>query len=206
LSSTFVSTHIWRAISAGTAPCIEPMISLQKGGLNISAWSCYAVDNSYREIDLFMSYRWKFIEVGLFDYYCPTSTSGMNDFTQFEKGKTLHLFEAQASFYGPKKWPFRFTSACFFGGADYNDKGEQLYSTYFELAYPFKIKDYQLNLELGMTPAKSMYAKEASLFNCGFSVSKDIRINENWSLPTQYKLIYNIEQKDLYFTVSFTLS
>lgn len=206
LSSTFVSTHLWRGISAGTAPCIEPILTLSKGGLSFSAWSCYAVDNSYREIDFFVTYRWKFIEVGLFDYYCPTPQTRMNDFSQFEKGKTQHLFEAQASFFGPKKWPLKLTTACFIGGADYDEKGEQLYSTYFELAYQFKMKDYKLDLELGTTPHRSMYAQQASLFNCGFSVSKDIKINDKWTIPAQYKLVYNVEQKDMYFIVSFTLS
>jgi hypothetical protein len=205
-STKFVSQHFWRALSSGTAPCIEPTVSLQKGGLILSTWASYAVDNSYREIDFYIEYRWKFIQLGLFDNYCPGPKSNLNDFSRLEKGNTLHSFEAQALFFGPKKYPFVITTGCFIGGWDYHENGDQMYSSYLELAYPFKFKDFSVNLELGATPHKSFYASKASLYNYGFTIYKDIKISDKWSLPTSYKLIYNAEKKDLYFVFSFSLT
>lgn len=206
LSTDFVSTHIWRGLTSGSAPCIEPFVQWSKGGLKLSGWTSIATDNSYREIDVFATYQWKFIELGIFDYYCPSNDGSMNDFSRFDRKGTQHLFEAQAVFYGSKKYPFKLTTACFIGGCDLDDNGEQRYSSYLELAYPLKIKDVNLDFELGMTPFEGMYASSASVFNYGFSISKRIKLGDKWEIPTKYKLVYNAEKKDLYFIFSFTLS
>lgn len=206
LSTDFVSTHIWRGLTSGSAPCIEPFVQWSRGGLKLSGWASIAMDNSYREIDIFATYRWKFLELGIYDYYCPNNDANLNDFTMMDRKGTQHLFEAQAVFYGSQKYPFKITTACFIGGADLDETGEQRYTSYLELAYPFKVKNVKLDLELGMTPFEGMYASSTSVFNYGFSISKNIKLNDKWSIPTKYKLVYNAEKKDLYFIFSFTIS
>lgn len=205
LQTTFASTHMWRGFPAGTAPTIEPMITFTYGKLNVYAWAAYAINHSYREIDFFVTYDWKYLRLGLFDYYCPMEGSKIVDFTRFRGAETQHLFEAQAIFKGGKNLPLMLTTACFIGGSDVDESGEQLYSTYFEFAYSFVKWKNTFNLEIGMTPFEGMYASHASVFNYGFSVSRNINVNDHWSIPSIYKLIYNNENRDVYFSVGFTI-
>lgn len=205
LQTTFASKHMWRGFPAGTAPTIEPMITFTYGNLNVYAWAAYAINHSYREIDFFVTYDWEYLRLGLFDYYCPQEGSKIVDFTRFKGVETQHLFEAQAVFKGGKNLPFILTTACFIGGSDVDESGEQLYSTYIELAYSFVKWKNTFNLEIGMTPFEGMYASHASIFNYGFSVSRDINVNDHWSIPSMYKLIYNNENRDIYFSVGFTI-
>ena len=207
LSTNFTSTHMWRAMPAGTAPCIEPFVSCKIGKLNMSAWASYALDNSYKEIDIFATYSWKYLSLGIFDYYCPLQSSSLNRYSEYRTDKTQHLFEGQIVFSGADKLPLSLTTSCFFAGSDLDSNGKQRYSTYIELSYHFMLQQsFLLNLEIGLTPFKnSMYSDKPSVFNYGFSISKDIRITKKWSIPSKYKLIYNPEIDMLYFTVSFTL-
>ena len=205
VSTTITNKHMWRALPSGDAPCIEPIITWTKGNLAVSAWGCYAVNDSYREIDLYATYDWKYVQVGIYDYYCPEVDAQTNDFTELKNTDTQHFFEAQAVFKGTEKFPVSLTTACFIGGGDIDDNGKQLYSSYMELAYSRKINDNTLTLEVGMTPAKSMYADNASFFNYGFSVGRDMKITDHWNVPSTYKVVYNKESKKIFLSVGFTL-
>jgi hypothetical protein len=204
LKSTFCSQHMWRGFAVGTAPTIEPLITYSYGNFKANAWAAFAIDNSYREIDFFITYDWKYVRLGLYDYYCPQEGSLIVDFTRFKSTETQHLFEAQAVIKGGGKIPLKLTTACFIGGSDIDGNGKQLYSTYLELAYSFSKWKNNFSFEVGMTPFEGMYASHASVFNYGFSVARDININDHWSIPSLYKLVYNKEKKDVYFTVGFT--
>lgn len=201
-STTFTSKHMWRAFPSGNAPCIEPLVSYTYKGLSAYAWASYAIDNSYTEFDLFVKYTWKSLQVGLFDYYCPRPDTD-NSYSDFSSMDTRHLYEVQLCYLGTKKFPLNIITGCFIGGFDRDENGDQLYSTYAEVNYTFSVEKTKLKPEIGMTPFKGMYAKEFSVFNYGFTVMRDIKVSDKWSIPSYYKLIYNKERDDVFFTVGF---
>ena len=206
ISTELTSIHMWRAMPSGSGPCIEPLATLSIGKLSLNAWACYAINDSYKEIDLFATYSWKYLQVGIFDYYCPLPNSSENRYSEFRTDKTQHLFEGQIIFLGADKLPLSLTTSCFFSGADIDSDGKQRYSSYIELSYHFSLQSFLLNLEVGLTPFKnSMYSNNPSVFNYGFSVAKEIRITKEWTIPSKYKLAYNPEIDMMYFSVSFTI-
>ncbi len=206
-SAKLTNVHLWRGGASGTAPCIEPIVTWSYNNLSVSAWAAYAIDNSYKEIDFFATYRWKFVELGIYDYYCPTPKTKVG-FDTFEKGKTEHLFEAQSVFYFLPADKLQIMAAVIIGGTDWDVKVtdpvlltqtfEQRYSTYFEVAYNIAFGKFTITPEIGLTPFKGMYAKDFNVFNYGVNVSRDLKIN-NFSLPTSYKVAYNSELKALHF-------
>lgn len=205
LSTTLTSKHIWRAMPAGDAPCIEPLVTFSSGGLAVSAWASWAIDNSYKELDLFATYTWKNFQIGIFDYYCPSDAAASNEFFDFDKPSTRHLFEAQASWLGTEKLPLSVMAGCFIGGFDMDEKQNQLYSTYLELNYPLLRGKHNILLTLGGTPAKSMYANKAAIFNYGITYSSSIGITKKWSIPYNGHLVYNSIDKKFYFSLSISL-
>ena len=205
LSANITSQHLWRATSAGTAPCIEPLVTFTHGNFKMNAWMSYALDNSYKEIDFFATYDVGAFRFGLFDYYCP-SEEASNRFFEFEKSKTRHLFEAQASWLGSKNIPLSLTAACFIGGFDMDASKNQLYSTYFEANYGINAGKNRIAFTIGGTPANGMYAPQASIFNYGITLSRTIPLGEKWQMPCSGKLVYNKENKEWLFSLTIGIS
>ncbi len=206
-STKITNTHMWRGFKSGNAPCVEPTITYKNNGFSFSAWAAYAFDNSYKEVDIYVTYDYKYFQVGLYDYYCPSAGVTTNEFTDFVTADTKHIYEVQLNFMGHKYFPVNVITSCFVGGDDKDGNNQQLYSSYIEVNYDFNFKKNNLKFEVGMTPfnKKSMYASKASVFNYGITLSRDIQVTNKWSIPSSYKVIYNKETKDVYFSVGFTL-
>ncbi len=206
-SVVITNRHLWRALVSGTAPCIEPNVNWKYKNLSLDTWAAYAVDNSYKEIDFILTYSWNNLSVALADYYCPIAGK-KEQFTKFKKEETDHLFEVKADFTFSQKLPISFSAAVFFAGSDVEKtekETKQLYSSYFELSYPFRVANTALKVEVGMTPDKGMYADEAKVFNYGFSAANKIKINDKFSLPMKYRLVFNSDKNMMHFAVILTL-
>ncbi len=197
------NVHLWRSFASGTAPCIEPDIYLSYKNLSLEFWAAYAIDNSYKEVDFILSYATNHFTLTFSDYYCPVAGKP-EQFANFKNSETDHLLEVRTDITFSEKVPICLLAAVFFAGADIeieDDKVNQLYSTYFELSYPFNIVNTPIKLEVGMTPKKGMYADEAKIFNYGMTITKPIKISKSYSLPTKYKIVYNSDEDILHFGV-----
>lgn len=206
-SVLFTNLHMWRGGSSGTAPCIEPNVTWAYKNLSLDTWASYAFDNSYKEIDLVLTYKWRFISFSVADFYSPAPKPKVK-FSNFRTQETDHLFEFKTDITLSEKVPIKLMGSIIFAGNDWEqkaDKIKQLYSTYIEVSYPFQLASFPISLEVGMTPAKGMYAKDMKVFNYGLTVFKDIKINERFSIPTSYKLVYNLERDLLYFSMALII-
>lgn len=206
-SVLFTNLHMWRGGSSGTAPCIEPNVTWTYKNLSLDTWASYALDNSYKEIDLVLTYNWRFISFSVADFYCPSPNTKVK-FSNLKTEETEHLFEFKTDITLSEKIPIKLSGAVIFAGNDWEqktDKIKQFYSTYIEASYPFQLASIPILLEVGMTPTKGMYAKDIKVFNYGLTVFKDIKINERFSIPTSYKLVYNLERDLLYFSVALII-
>ncbi|MFV0585845.1 MAG: hypothetical protein ACK5NR_01350, partial [Bacteroides reticulotermitis] len=86
-----------------------------------------------------------------------------------------------------------------FAGNDYRENGKRAWSSYFELSYPFRVRDVDMNIEAGLTPWEGMYSDKFNVVNIGFSATKELKITSDFTLPVSGKLIANPYEEQVYF-------
>ncbi len=203
----FYNRYVWRGLLFTDAPSIQPYITASKGGFSATAWGSYATSKNYAEIDLFLSYTVGGFTIGLSDYYTEDETDlTLNDYSVYDQGETAHLIESYISYTLPaEKFPLTITASTFVHGADLDANGDQNYSSYFELMYPFSVNDYDLSLTLGGTPGEGYYGSEAGIVNLSFGASRSIKVTDSFSIPLNTAFIVNPLAKDLFFVVGISL-
>ncbi len=171
----------------------------------------------------------------LTDYFFPDETRDSydyfnynNDFKKIDNGdkdQTGHLFEAALSFNGTDKLPVSILFAINIWGADsrkYMDEGGALVpadgivmSKYIELGYSTSIKNTCIDLFVGMPldfpdtdngePAGFYGQTKAGITNLGISISKEIQLTDQISLPVYTSFITNPEAGNVFmvFGMSF---
>ena len=176
-------------------------------GFNAYVMGGYAINGKYSEVDLGLSYTYKWITVGLNDYYYPTTTTPQDQYFNFKARETGHWFEAVVTI-APEKIPVYLTVSNFFAGADKNFDGDQAYSTYAELGghYDF-LNDHQIALAAGMAFNKSCYngyAHGAGVCNVELKYTYNLAL-KNFVLPLSVAYIINpvYEKSHVNFKASF---
>lgn len=98
-----------------------------------------------------------------------------------------------------------------FAGADKNEKGEQNYSSYVELNYPFSIKSVDLNATCGFLPYEAgsgVYGVPNSGFavtNLTLKATKDIKVTDRFAIPVFAQAIWNPRMEDAHLVFGITL-
>jgi hypothetical protein len=208
VSADVVSSYIWRGQDMGGA-AVQPTLGIGYKGLSLTAWGSYGIDsqNEMKELDLTLSYSIGGLTVGVTDYYCATgieSTPGK--YFEYAAHSTAHVFEANVGYdFGclSVNW---FTN---FAGADgVNKDGERAYSSYFELAAPFKLGGIDWTATLGAVPyATTSYADAGgfAVTNVGVKATKELVVTPSFKLPVFAGLSANPSTEKLYFVAGFTL-
>jgi hypothetical protein len=201
-----VSRHVWRARFSGNAPCIEPTLNFQTGKFSYGVWGSYAIDETYQEVDFYVSYNTALFQFSLYDFYCPNVDFQDSDFFDFDSDKSVHFFDAVVKYKGCEKFPISvMTSVLFYGEYDRDANNDQRYSTYVELGYSNFIGGKKVSWALGMTPSKGFYADELNLVNVGMTVYDKIKFSKEYALPVRAGVSLNPVQEKLLFSFAFTL-
>lgn len=196
------SRYIWRGLEFSDAPNIQPWISWGWKGLNLMVWGSYAASKDYSEVDVFFSYTWKNLSLGINDYFNPAIDTIRNDYSIWKKTTTSHLVEAYVTYQLPfEKAPFKFTASTFFYGADRDDELKNRYSTYLEVAYPFKSGDIDIQLFAGATIDKGYYAENPGFVNVGTKVVRNIKVTETFEIPLNASLVFHPENRNVFLVV-----
>lgn len=202
--------YIWRGMEMmveDAAPVVFPQLNYQKGGLYAYAMGGYSINGKYAEVDLGASYTYKFLTVGLNDYYYPTINSPQDDYFNFKSKKTGHWLEGVITI-APENIPAYLTLSNYFAGADKNAEGKQAYSTYAELGghYDF-LDDHQLALAVGAAFNKSCYnGYEHGFGICNVELKYTYNVAfKNFTLPLSVMYIINpvYEKAHVNFKASF---
>lgn len=203
--------YIWRGMEMMTndaAPVIFPGINYSTGGFYAYVLGGYAINGKYSEVDAGVSYTYKWITVGINDYYYPTTTVPEDQYFNFKSKETGHWLEAAITI-APENIPAYLTVSNFFVGADKDLDGEQAYSTYAELGthYDF-LNDHQLALAVGAAFNKSCYngyAHDFGICNVELKYTYDLKFKNDWVLPLSVSYIVNpvYEKSHVNFTASF---
>ena len=229
------SRYVWRGtMFGGSSPSIQPYASIAASNLEIGFWGAYSLggENPFQEMDFYIGYTFlkDMMTFTFTDYYFPNEAATYNYF-EFAKDSTGHIFETMLSFNGTEKLPLSFSAAVNVYGADaakiesdntsadFNTKTGIQYSTYFELGYANSFKGVDYNIFTGFTLASpqeedtatgyigetGLYGSKAGLVNVGFSLTREMKITDNFSLPVHSSFIVNPDTKRafLLFGVSF---
>ena len=211
LGADLQTKYIWRGmemITEDAAPVIFPQINYQNNGFYAYVMGGYSINGKYSEVDLGLSHTYKWITVGVNDYFYPTTTTPNDQYFNFKAHQTGHWLEAVITI-APERVPAYLTVSNFFAGADKNLEGKQAYSTYAELGghYDF-LNDHQLALAVGMAFNKSCY----NAYEHGFGVCNvelkytyNVNFNDKFTLPLSVAYIVNpvFNKSHVNFTASF---
>jgi len=169
------------------------------------------------------------------DYFFPDETVARNKYFNYnmdwdkinsgEVAQTGHVVEAAISFNGTEKIPVSLMFAMNIWGADSRKYKEDagvmvpqdkiVMSKYLELGYAANVKGIGVNVFAGMAldnpdtdkgePEGFYGQRAAGIINLGFSLSKEIQITENYSLPVFGSFITNPEAQNIFmvFGISF---
>lgn len=203
--------YVWRGmemLTSNSAPVLFPQVNYQFEGLYVYAMGGYALNGTYAEVDLGVSYTWKWLTVGINDYYYPTVNSPADRYFNFRNADTGHWLEGVITV-APENLPFHVTVSNFFYGADKTPEGKRAYSTYVELGTYYDFLDSnRLALNVGAACNKSCY----NAYSTGFSVCNvelkytySLTFRNGWTLPLNVAYIINPfrEKGFINFSTSF---
>lgn len=205
------SKYIWRGMEMMTeesTPVIFPQINYQNKGFYAYVMGGYSFNGKYSEVNLGISYTYKWLTIGLNDYYYPSTTTANDEYFKFGKDDTGHWLEGVITI-APEKIPAYLTISNFFYGADKKADGNQAYSTYIELGthYDF-LNNNRFGLAVGAACNESCYngyAKGFGICNVEVKYTHTLVLKNDWSLPLNVAYIVNpINEKSFVnFSTSF---
>lgn len=215
LGADFVSRYVWRGLDFGQSAAAQPFIELSADAFTVGTWGSFALtDAGANELDLYASYSFGPLTVGVTDYYFPGASpvpggdaDGGSDLFNFDDGDGAHVIEPFVSYEGDAV-PVSLTLAT----NVYNDDD---YSTYLEAGYGFAVGGVDLGLAVGAVFALDsadgvegsdyyLTSNDAAITNLMLSASKEIPITSQFALPVfgQYVVNPETERAFLVFGVS----
>lgn len=199
-----VSAYLWRG-QYNCGASFQPSLGVACGPVSLGVWGSTDFDGANKEVDVTLAFDKGGFNATLTDYYYP----GEGLFFTWDKDETCHQLELSLAYdFGEKtNVPLSILWATMLGGNDLKEDGDRQFSSYFELAYTFPVKEFEVEVAAGFTPFDSFYQAESDGFNMiNLSVkgSYDIKFNDKFSLPVFAQLVLNPNAEDIH--VAFGLS
>ena len=212
LGLSLQTKYVWRGmemIPNDSEPVISPCISYDNKGFYAYIMGATAINGKYSEVDLGLSYTYKWITIGVNDYYYPTVDSKFDQYFNFRRNMTGHWFEGVITV-APEKIPAFITVSNFFAGADKTPEGRQAYSTYAEIGTWYDFLDsHCLALTVGAALNRSCYNAFMQAFSvCNVELKYTYNVPlKKVDLPLSVAYIINPVFKKTFvnFTASLTL-
>lgn len=206
-----VSGYVWRGQDLGHA-AVQPSASVAYKGFSLGAWGSYGIVDSgdTKELDLTASYSTGGFTVGVTDYWF-SGAEEKDRYFMYNAHRTAHVFEANVGYDFGKCSVNWYTN---FAGSDYRADGKRAYSSYVEIAAPFKLGGMQWSAAVGAVPFKSAATYlDASgnpvggfaVTNITLSASRDVKITEQFSLPVFAAMTANPNSQKMYLTFGVSL-
>ncbi len=225
-----VSRYVWRGTDYGNSPAIQPNVSFSIAGFKISAWGSYGfvpysrkINDSttktvgnFVESDFNISYTFKGFTLMVTDYFFPNPLCPNEDnrYFNYDNKTTGHTFEASLSYSGPERFPIQLFAGMHIYGADKGKDSTGVcgagnknnYSSYLEASYQFTIKGIGVKPFIGGIPYESSwYGRSAGIVNLGVTISKNIRVTQDFSIPVYTSIITNPQTQSVFFVFGLTL-
>lgn len=196
-----VSRYVWRGRDYENSPAVQPWMEANIRNITLGAWGSYKlVGAGIQETDLYVKKSFGNFSVSVWDYYNFTDTLAGNYF-DYREATTGHLFELQAAWTSAwEKNTLSLLMGWFFAGYD-KDR-----SYYIEAQWTKELSDNNsAGLVLGFTPKAGYYASRAAVVNAGVFYTRNIKFNQETSVPLSLSLVLNPEEKHLYLVAVLSL-
>lgn len=215
-----VSSYVWRGMyESGLS--VQPTLGVATGKFSFTAWgNANLSGDGYKETDFTLAYTLENATLSLTDYWWGGQSGiyndrkeGKNNYFHFDNHCTDHILEAGVSYLLPfRKCPINLSWYTMFWGNDKklncNNARVNAYSSYAEINAPLEVQNTSLLFSLGFSPFES----PTNYKNTGFAVtnisvkaSRNIRINDKYSLPIFTQLVWNPNREDVHFVFGMTL-
>ena len=206
ICADFVSRYIWRGLDVGHVS-VQPTLGVAYKGLSLTAWGSVGLTDSddTKEFDLTLAYGTGGFNVGITDYWFSVGQDPDARYFLYKAHKTNHVFEGNVGY------DFGFLSAQayvnFSGNDGLNNSGKRAYSTYLEIAAPFRFVTCDWTATVGAVPMASTYYGTSgfAVTNVGIKAEKAIKVTDTFSIPLFAQVIGNPCSEKAYFVFGFTL-
>ncbi len=217
VGADFASMYLWRGFDLSNGPAIQPWGEFTYKGLTIGTWGSYGFSGDFNEIDLYAKYTYKEFSLMYYDLFFPGNEDYDQNFYNFNNKTTGHTSELGLSYNGSDKIPFSvFGGVILYGipidhkvydSISPNDTTASNYSTYFEVNYLGKLKNYSFNVFVGFTPTESFFygTEEFSVINVGLSAKKEVKVTDNFALPLKLTVATNPTSKQIFIAVVISI-
>jgi hypothetical protein len=204
ISTDVVNQYIWRGQDLGDVS-IQPTLGVAYKGFSLSAWGNVGLSDKddTKEFDLTAAYTVGGFHIGVTDYWF---NSPNDKYFAYKAHETSHVFEGNIGYdFGPLaiNWYTNFA-----GNDGVNKSGDRAYSSYVELAAPFKLASLDWTATVGAVPYRTSFYAKANGFavtNLGLKACKDIEITNSFSVPVFAGVYANPSTQKAYFVCGFTL-
>lgn len=225
-----VSRYVWRGTDYGNSPAIQPNVSFSIAEFKIGAWGSYGFVPYSKEIndsttktmgnfvesDLNISYTFKGFTLMVTDYFFPNPLCPNEDnrYFNYDNKTTGHTFEASLFYSGPESFPIQLFAGMHVYGADKGKDSTGVcgagnknnYSSYLETSYQFNVKGIGVKPFIGGIPYESSwYGRSAGIVNLGVTLSKDIRVTKDYSIPVYTSIVINPQTQSVFFVFGLTI-
>ena len=206
VAADFVSSYIWRGLDCGSV-AIQPTLGIGYKGLSLSAWGSYGLTDpdDVKEFDLTLAYTTGGFNIGVTDYWFSVGLDPDARYFKYDAHGTNHVFEANIGYdfgFASLQW---FTN--FAGNDGLNKDDKRAYSSYAELAIPFKLATVDWTATAGVVPwATSLYGTTGfAVTNVSLKATKDIKVTDTFSILVFGQIVGNPCSQKAYLVFGFTL-
>lgn len=206
ISADIVSQYVWRGLDLGNVS-LQPTLGISHKGFSLTAWGSVGLTEpaDTKEFDLTATYTTGGLNIGVTDYWFNAGPDPKNRYFKYDAHGTNHVFEANIGYdFGPVSLQW-YTN---FAGADgINKDGDRAYSSYVELAAPFKLGGADWTATVGAVPfATDFYGVNGfSVTNIAVQATKSIAITDKFALPVFASIATNPQAQKAYFVFGFSL-
>lgn len=195
----FVSTYVWRG-TMYSGPSVQPSASFESKGFKAGAWASVDFIGTYFEADLYVLYTFNFgLSIGATDYYYP-----FYSYTDYTDSTGSHAYEINLG-YTIKNVSLSANYVINEAGAAGSMGGD----IYAEIKYSFKYVSLFAGAGNGWLTVEDQGEPEANdkfgLLNIGTTITKGIRITDQFQLPIFGSLIWNPFAGHFYIVAGFSL-
>ena len=205
VSADIVSQYIWRGQDLGSV-AVQPTLGVGYKGLSLTAWGSYGLVNTAdtKEFDLTLANTTGGFNIGITDYWFSTGLDPQARYFKYDAHGTNHVFEGNVGYdFGPLslQWFTNFT------GNDYKADDERAYSSYVEVAVPFKLAMVEWTATAGAVPFESaQYGTSGfAVTNLALKATKEIKVTDTFSIPVFGQVVGNPCSQKAYLVFGFTL-
>ena len=206
ISGDIVSSYIWRGQDLGSA-AVQPTLGVGYKGLSLTAWGSYGLVNTAdtKEFDLTLAYTTGGFNIGITDYWFSAGLDPDARYFKYDAHGTNHVFEANIGYdFGPLSLQW-FTN--FAGNDGLNKDGKRAYSSYVEVAVPFRLATVDWTATAGVVPwATTSYGTSGfAVTNLALKATKEIKVTDTFSIPVFGQVVGNPCSQKAYLVFGFTL-